>query len=165
MTEEKRKRGRPKKAALSLHGENGETKVFGSFVELREFLLEQKIKIDALENPDCEPATKGYVKSIARKLVSHRHEQCGFGLWYFFATVIGFLAWICAMVVRTEPIAAWAIGVGTLVSGACLAETIETSQYNTETSNIDASADTDYGYPDYIKKYEPPNCEKKNECE
>ena len=42
MTEQKRARGRPKKAA---------------------------------ENPDCEVATKGYVKCVARKLGEHTHEN------------------------------------------------------------------------------------------
>lgn len=80
---------------------------------------------DALKvaNPDCEPATKAYVKHIARTLVK---SQCNHVFYKnvpelavsAISAMILALLWACAMVAGSHPEMAWACGVGAVVSAS-----------------------------------------------
>lgn len=119
------------------------------------------VEPDATKNPDCEPATKGFVKCVVRKAAEHKHKF-GFDLWPMIV-VIGILslAWVFCVSIHESNLA-WITGIGALMMisvGVCFDE-----DKKTETSTIDGSFGTPYTYPDYIKKYTPPVCEPKKEC-
>ena len=113
------------------------------------------------ENPDCQPATKGYVKCVVRKAAEHKHKfgfDCGS---IVIMVVLLSLAWVFCVSIHESNLA-WITGIGALMMvsvGACYDE-----DKKTETSTIDGRICTDYVYPDYLKKYTPPVCEKKKEC-
>lgn len=116
--------------------------------------------VNGTANPDCEPATKAYVKCIARKLQKsseHKHQtylgwsivvigilsalalMCGAGsLTDINWTTIGFVFVLLAFVRMFE----WFIG----------------EDHNTTKSNGIADIPQ-------IKKYEPPVCKDKKECD
>lgn len=112
------------------------------------------------ENPDCEPATKGFVKCIVRKAAEHKHainiDNC---IVMFLAVLLSFV-WVWAAVYH-DSILALTTGIGALMMFT-VGFSFEGS--HTGTSNIDGRICTEYIYPDYLKKYTPPVCEKKKEC-
>ncbi|MDD2246422.1 MAG: hypothetical protein PHC39_05005 [Proteiniphilum sp.] len=114
-------------------------------------------------NPDCEPATKGFVKCIARTLVdkqsSHfyyenRDSDCG-GMFSFAVGTFAFFVWGFAMSVDNVPMVAWASGVIVIMCIVGIAE-MYINKPNIRLNTRD--------YCKAIQKYEPPTCEKK-ECE
>ena len=112
-------------------------------------------------NPDCEPATKGYVKCVARTLVDKIGDAVGTshegeGL---LSIVIGGFLFVCycfAMTAKTEPIAAWACGVGALAMLSAWGEILIHDHKLISHQNQDTMP--------HIQKYTPV-CEEKKECE
>jgi hypothetical protein len=114
-------------------------------------------------NPDCEHATKGYVKRLIRKshktpidlrqyTVNIKNWECNDGLSCALAAVTG-MGWIVAMTAKTEPVAAWVLGVATV----CMM-VVTLSLPDRPTAII--SCDYDYHLPAEFKKYNP----KKDNC-
>ena len=145
MTEVKRGRGRPRKV----------------------------VEPEAPKNPDCEPATKGFVKCIARTVVNesvkHTHpfgrdllseNLCAVSL----LGVFGFgLVAICEY--GALNIHGWfpTCVLGFLISVGITGATIVTSE-QTERGGQTWRGEYQWGHPiPQIQKYEPP-CEKKKEC-
>ena len=48
------------------------------------------------KNPDCEPATKGYVKCLLRKTWNHTHEPYGDCRLLEASTIFGWVITVCA---------------------------------------------------------------------
>ena len=112
------------------------------------------------ENPDCQPATKGYVKCVVRKAAEHRHKY-GFDCAPIVIMIaILSLAWAFCVSVHESNLA-WITGIGALMM---ISVGVSFSDDTTETSNIDGSFGTPYPYPDYLKKYTPPVVCEKKEC-
>ena len=119
------------------------------------------------KNPDCEPATKGYVKCIARQVSDHRHEQ---NFIPFFNCAIAIICWfviVYAIVIKVampETIY-WAISAIAIVTALSTFDGFLNDVGVTNTSNK-ANCEA-------IQKYIPPEeiqrvCEvfnKKKECE
>lgn len=121
--------------------------------EMRGFKLSEK-------NPDCEPATKGYVKSLLRKTREHTHHYANFPFFSLLGTIGGFFITF-----------AFAMGLGTTTSfvawgwyppvGPSIAFTL--SCLVLFLNNFDAVIGGVYKpYPDELQKYTPP---RKDECE
>jgi hypothetical protein len=123
-----------------------------------------KEELNGFKNPDCEPATKEYMKCLMRKyqteqmesLINHRQENDGFCM----SITWGFIA-ICSLIAyystdcKISTIALYAL----IVSGAFLFNSViswfgwcDTKRYLKEKSS-------------FLKRYTPPACEKKEECE
>lgn len=111
------------------------------------------------ENPDCEPATKGYVKCVARKLISGPIDKAGGAfnsaiIWMIIAAA--FTVTMCAISgPHTDPFSTlnWAT-VAFMISFALGVHDVVLGYYL-------------FSYPeqyDYVRKYKPP-CEPKRGCE
>ena len=109
-------------------------------------------KKPAQKNPDCEPATKGYVKCIARKLVDGPMDKsngylCSALFWWIVAVIAMFGG---ARVFETT----WPKMVFTVASLLMVHDII--------CLFIELSSSSSQ---EYIQKYEPPECcEHKDEC-
>ncbi len=121
------------------------------------------------KNPDCEPATKGYVKCLFRHF--HEHETHDHAISDFSITApIGALAVVglivsailwCVSLDESIPVSYqtmfaaifWMCGI--LFSGFILGGKTKTSNKRPER------------YPEIFKKYQPPECtyESEKECE
>jgi hypothetical protein len=64
---------------IALHSKDGSTAYFTSAEDMEKFTKNNNIafkeKDEIPKNPDCEPATKGYVKSLIRKTREHTHHS------------------------------------------------------------------------------------------
>ncbi len=120
----------------------------------------KKVKIlKKPKNPDCEPATKGYVKCIARKGICssvHRHEESNSlsMILGIFSTIMFILAMFAGY---PSDHAKWGpvIIIFAIIGISCALSLILDN--NTEYVRLAS--------PDEIKEYEPPTCTEKNECE
>jgi len=117
------------------------------------------------ENPDCEVATRGYVKCVARKMtcIKHTHETANgdateaIGIATMVLIFVSIIGWLLASKSETSGMVTmfasifWTSFV-IFLACACNASV-----------SIDKAELSDY-IPDYLKKYEPP-CEPKRGCE
>lgn len=103
-------------------------------------------------NPDCEPETKGFVKCIVRKIL-YRDVKGYSGSAFI---------WLLLTVLFTIPLVtcggndphAWIFGCMIMISLSLAAHDQLLSIHKGETVE-----------EEYLQKYQPPTCEKKNECE
>jgi len=121
----------------------------------------------AKKNPDCEPATKGYVKCVARNMldIKHSHEistkdnlNISLGALTMLSSVASAASYIIASVNNIHDIAtlmAPIFWMSMIIFAACLLATEHTDTKISSVSNC---------VPDYLKKYEPP-CEPKRGCD
>ena len=67
-----------KKPMIGLHSKDGSIAFFTSVEEMEKFAKNNNITFKersvSTKNPDCEPATKGYVKGLIRNTRGHEHE-------------------------------------------------------------------------------------------
>ena len=163
MTEQKRPVGRPRKIPVSAIVE----KDGQQFVSLEDAakLLGIKPEEEPVKNPDCEPATRGYVKCLLRKIHHHNHAQdiC-FGLTGIFAIVMWGVTALTTDGWGTSPELlpfGWYAPTGycllAAISLTCVAIDLIRSDFNT-TIRFDP-------YPDEIEKWQPPTCERKKDCD
>jgi hypothetical protein len=160
--------GRPKKPTVGLYDKDGNVKMLHSYEELKTWIDETENSIKEFtggpKNPDLEPATKGYVKCVARKTTDHEHSVTYPTVGLFIGSAGLMCAWFW-MATLHESTLCWITGIGALMMfwiGVCFDFSDGTM---TETSNLDGGAHTPYRYPDYLQKYIPPPCEKKEDCE
>ena len=113
-------------------------------------------------NPDCEPATKGYVKCVARTLVDRMGQEIEAngvnsdpGNMLIISSLGFVFAWMLAMFVRTEPVAAWASGCSAIVLLICGHEVWAHDHHIHTCKSYEIRS---------IQKYTPV-CEEKKECE
>jgi hypothetical protein len=166
---------------VSLHQKDGTVNVFNSYQELKDWMGEQESIVESITgkhpedqtNPDCEPATKGFVKCIARTLLantSHKHYGNFYSLRESFvmvglAGVFGFGLFTLfidpstlAMMKHVE-FARCVVSVSSTVlisSLILLAASLLC---------INSASVGDANYIGVIQKYKPPTCEKKKDCE
>jgi hypothetical protein len=163
----KRPVGRPKKPAVGLCDKDDNVKMFHSYEELKTWMDETENSIKeftgAPKNPDREPATKGYVKCVARKLNTHKHEtdrnqmitiQMG-GFAILFLLSIGGAG--LANSVFGASSNEFLFFVATVFSSFVLILFCGTQITNPDTSDVNFDADIARA----IQKYTPPTCEKK----
>lgn len=112
------------------------------------------------KNPDCEPATKGYVKCVARNVIQHDGYQYYYnesGHWQGVlsgaCSIILIFAWALAMDAKTEPIAAWVIGMSAILCAIMAIEAHCMPKIYAEEREHKS-----------LEKYEPP-CDPKRGCE
>lgn len=118
-------------------------------------------EFNRVHNPDSEPASKGYVKCVARKIVSHsyhRHQNPLLGTLAVMSVLVLFASWV---IVISNPSNHNVYLVGSALafqSGAILLACIVTPPPKLEpiTPKDDIKQ---------IQKYTPPPCEKKDGCE
>ena len=135
MTAEKRGRGRPRKNPQEESGQ---------------------------KNPDCEPATKGYVKCLCRKISEHRHPQNAFPFLAIGATAISSIVIILELITpatNSFSECEWYSMCTILIVGIIMA--IDTIGF---ISLERTGKPTEYN-ANIIKRYEPPVCKDKSECE
>lgn len=102
----------------------------------------------APKNPDCEPATKGFVKCIARKLVNFDQEaDIGIGVMWFLFLVVSCLIFQCSNYTSETAKILVLITLAFVINRLMIV-----------ISNVDRSRFH------IIQKYEPPKCEQKKEC-
>jgi hypothetical protein len=153
---------------IALHGKNGSTAYFSSIEEMEDFAKETKIEFKKKEekNPDCEPATRKYVKCLLRKYTQHKHEPCGFWLASIIGAVIGWLFTFAVYTVSAYPKDLYSTSVANtwliplfLFSVACTIFTYEIHYIATTNTTSDTTT-----HPE-LDEYTPPTCEKKDECD
>ncbi len=114
------------------------------------------------ENPDCEPATKGYVKCLMRKSLAHSHAQnVTFGV-IASALVIGGLLTLCLALGEGQTWKAlspqWFAPM-LMFTMSCLVVMIDLMRSDAERVCCNSTSGINE-----IQKYEPP-CEPKRGCE
>jgi len=102
------------------------------------------------ENPDCEVATRGYVKCVARNISHHNHKQRCFPIITLLLSVSSVAIWVLSL-------NQFALGLA-IVSTAVLIDLWFVFDNRMETR--EALLDN----PEAIQKYEPP-CEPKRGCD
>jgi hypothetical protein len=114
------------------------------------------------ENPDLLPATRGYVKCIARKINNHHHRQSVCGLATCMAIGIAGFAWIIVVVlsntagpIRTPEWVYW------LLTAFLVTQIINLY----ELTKIDSNTTADSSYDKDHKTIEPWKPKKNNCCE
>ena len=120
------------------------------------------------ENPDCEPATKGYVKCLIRKTKDHNHPQDS---KYFFTGVTAIIGWFCVFLSifpPTPPSLLSAVAVQNqsamiAFSAACTVFCIDMIRMDDETTGV--NSDPIGRIYRLLKKYERPVCKDKEVCE
>jgi len=159
MIEQKRPVGRPRKIPVSAIVE----KDGQQFISLEDAakLLGIKPEEEPVKNPDCEPATKGYVKCLLRKTRDHSHAfgLAGGDLWAT-GTMCG---WIISMIAfigaRTNTTCSEWLPALVAFSIVC---TIGVSEFARMSGEVTAGLkDT----PKAIQKWQPPMCERKKDCD
>lgn len=117
------------------------------------------------ENPECEVATKGYVKCVARKTtdLKHSHDVCNANqtenIGFLTAATAALTAFAWAICVKEsaasmQTMFASIFWMSIIICAACSLD---------HDVIIQSEMVSDY-IPDYLKKYEPP-CEPKRGCE
>ena len=151
---------------IALHGKDGSTAFFTSVGEMEKFTSGEGIKVkphnqDAPKNPDCDPATKGYVKCLLRKTREHTHVLRFSGLPSGLGLIMGVgLSCVCIMDRFSNTHGtffnqyAGLIFTFTAIMGCMFYEFINLKSEEVETP-----------LPTELKRYTPPTCEKKEECE
>ena len=175
MSGEKRKVGKPKKSPrVVLDQKDGDVKTFYSQQDLKAWMDAQDALVHTTTgkhpedqtNPDCEPATKGFVKCIARKTFKAIPciDRCSVKVkdWtgdtapVAILSAMMFIGWGFAMI-SNQTAAVWALGVGSIALA-----TVWLSLPDKPTVVI--TCDDPCGLPSEIKKCKP-TCEKKKDCE
>jgi len=167
----KRGRGRPRKVCIDVPVKDEETITFKSLDELREYLKKENISLEEKpKNPDCEPATKGYVKWIARKMTrspNHVHKlqnwkpifgilaACSAGALVS-AGLYGECITNAALASQAPVFAGMFCTCSLIVLGGVVGTNFSTTETNISSSLL---------IPDAIQKYESPKCDSKKECE
>jgi hypothetical protein len=107
------------------------------------------------ENPDCEVATKGYVKCLMRKMIKHDNYQYYYnkeggsqGIPSMLGGILAFFGWASAMITGGEPYAAWGCGI---VMAVCVITCLE--------SKCMPSIIADEKEHKAFEKHEEPPCE------
>ena len=113
-------------------------------------------------NPDCEPATKGYVKCVARKIINN-------GGIYFeavnpslsinnFIGIVAFLfgIWWVAAVAFQDSTVAWVMGVASI----CMLSVATEMSWHKHEVIVKLNGDKEPAFQKYT-----PVCEEKKECE
>jgi hypothetical protein len=125
-------------------------------------------KEEKVENPDCEPATKGFVKCLMRKYDNgHTHKQRGGGLAMIALALLFGVVWLACVTMpnpsmgANQPLYAWMFGSLAAVSVVAAYEIASIGEGRTTEPNNTMWCT----HPEYIRKYEPPTCEPKKECE
>ena len=171
-----------KPSFIALYGNNNTVALFETVEDMEKFAKENGMGIPkerSLKNPDCEPATKGYVKCQIRKLISvsgHSHgnhdELCGaLGLLSLFAfigsLVVSFLLYFVPpgagsiySLAQCQTVACYTFTFCTVMGVICGSCLIAECKDETEPNTIIDEDST----PSEFQKYEPP-CEKKDRCE
>ncbi len=120
----------------------------------------------AAENPDCEVASKGYVKRVARRMTDLRHthyvsnadQMENIGITTIGLSVFSACLWLIARsggLPHLETMFASIFWVSVCICITCVASDCKVDvKSNMMSDNV----------PDYLEKYEPP-CERKKECE
>lgn len=119
------------------------------------------------ENPDCEPATKGYVKCIARTVISkHKHYQSssrkdgteiGFLLFAAVWLFSGLFSLNAALPTHYFEQISWLSGFAAIIMVFVNIDVSGIGSNYTHNGESDIKA---------IQKYEPPKCESpKRDCE
>jgi len=119
------------------------------------------------ENPDCEVASKGYVKCLMRKMIDIKHTHGttnaepaeNIGIATMALSMVSILGWLLTANISTldnmETMFATMFLVSTVIFTACA--------FSASVS-IDKAMMSDY-IPDYLRKHEEPPCEPKRGCE
>jgi hypothetical protein len=119
-----------------------------------------------IENPDCEPATKGFVKCLMRKYDGkHTHEQTSGGFALFLLSGMFVAAWLALVTIRPgviDPVYIWMAGLFAVVTAVAAYELESVGGYRTAPPTGMFERD-----PKYLQAYEAPKveCEPKKECE
>lgn len=125
-----------------------------------------KKKVPEVKNPDCEPATKGYVKCLIRRTAQHTHEMrgdCLFTLAFAILTwITTFTMYLCTFSINPDTVRVanqWMIPIFlvSVLSTTVVIDAFRTSDLHT-CSNYD---NTNYKI---VGKYKPPECTK-HDCE
>jgi hypothetical protein len=118
-------------------------------------------------NPDCEPATKGFVKCIARTVhsscIKNSHaklsKRASSGDISFLAGMVACLFWLFMLSNHFEGSFTFTVGIAALVMIVI----------GLDVDNGMSGIDLEYQYPQEvpksIQKYEAPKCEERKECE
>jgi hypothetical protein len=166
MTEQKRPVGRPRKIPVSAIVE----KDGRQFVSLEDAakLLGIKPEEEPTKNPDCEPATRGYVKCLLRKNLEHKHEQNTSGDLSIVVAAFGWvattLAWSLSCLSNVSPslltvLDAWSVPLS-LFSVAMTVVAFDMGYIGVSlTTSVEGEC------PKEIQKWQLPTCEKKKDCE
>jgi len=153
-----------------LNGKNGRPAfLFESLGDLKTFAKQHDLDcgeekaVKPPKNPDCEPATKGYVKSLIRKTIDHTHIFVAEPFFTVFGTVGGLLATIVFAMGfgTTQYFIAWGwyppVGPSIAFTLTCFVVFLDSFE-----SAVGRITDP---IPTELQKYTPPACEKKDECE
>ena len=120
-----------------------------------------KEELAGLKNPDCEPATKEYVKCLMRKTREHTHTI----YWNGVPTGLGALCgWFLLMFCLMDKITSDGHLFANQYAGLILVFTIIMSCVFYEFTTLRSEGIENF-LPSDLKKYTPPACEKKEECE
>ena len=115
------------------------------------------------ENPDCEPATKGYVKCVARKTMKHTHMVDIDNL-----LTANFVSNSCvclisfALIIHILDVDLVSVLLCLIGGFVSLMIVISIMWINAEAETSDVNFEVDLHRA--IKKHTPPECEKKKEC-
>jgi hypothetical protein len=152
---------------VALHSKDGSTAYFSSVEEMERFTKANNVvfkeKEPDIKNPDCEPATKGYVKCLMRKTRNHTH----YGRWDGnFTTLAMCGGWFSSLLFGaccfSIDKALQNIGNQYFIP-VLLFSIAMTCMYcefmKLEYTNVEGLT------PPELKKYTPPTCEKKDECD
>ncbi|MFA5247917.1 MAG: hypothetical protein WCX79_00590 [Candidatus Paceibacterota bacterium] len=136
---------------IALYGENGNVAYF------------TKEELAGFKNPDCEPATKGFVKCLMRKTRNHTHIIRWEGTPISLSLLGGCIASIilgagCLSVNET------ARNIGNQYFVPVFLFTIVVTCIFCEFMNFEVEEIKECVPPE-LQKYTPPTCEKKDECD
>jgi TM2 domain-containing membrane protein YozV len=155
-----------KSPCIALHGNNGSTAFFTSVKELEKF-KENVIFIEPSKtpqkNPDCEPATKGYVKCLMRKTREHTHNCQWDGSPTF---LLMFAGWFGSVILGASCISIdkGMQNIGNQYFVPVVLFTILITCLFYEFMKLEI-VEINRSLPSDLKRYTPPTCEKKDECE
>ncbi len=148
---------------IELHAQNGSTAYFSSVEEMEKFTgskIEFKNKEE--KNPDCETATKGYVKCLMRKTRQHTHDSTWDGKITLLLMMAGWLTTtilgVCCFSLNKN---SQNFGNQYFVS-MLLFSIVMTCIYH-EFMNVNIKGINE-STPSELEKYTAPTCEKKDEC-
>ena len=161
-----------KPSFIALYGNNNAVALFETVEDMEKFAKENGMDIPKErnakkeeKNPDCEPATKGYVKCLLRKTYDHKHHLDGSGLLLLASVAFGWMFTIVFGSVLVSPSSSFNVSITTaqqwfpptfLFSLAVTVFLIEVALLEVEGRKKEM--------PTEILKYSPPVCEKKDDC-
>jgi hypothetical protein len=122
-------------------------------------------------NPDCEQATKGFVKCLMRKYdKNHTHKQRGGGEVSFVLAIVLAIAFVGLLTFRFDGVYIWMTALATAVAVASAWDHNTVTEVETRPATGDGLCDHP---PKYLEKYYPPTPQqlyfeehaRKKECE